>query len=93
MSHSDSRADHGRRRAAAPGGAATTGSQGARPRRPVRQPRDPDDPSGAGSGGPVLATMTRAAELTACCAVSAVISLLVLAATGALVVAVYTLTK
>ncbi|MBM9509661.1 hypothetical protein [Actinacidiphila acididurans] len=91
MSHSDSRADHGRRRAAAPGGAATTASQG--PRRPVRQPRDPDDHPGSRSGGPVLSAITRAGELTACCAVSAVISLLVLGAIGALVIAVYTLTK
>jgi hypothetical protein len=59
----------------------------------VRQPRDPDDYRGSGSGGPVLSAMTRAAELTACCAVSAVISLLVLVAIGALVIGVYTLTK
>ncbi|WP_225845901.1 hypothetical protein [Streptomyces sp. HPF1205] len=86
MSHSDSRAVPAPRRAAAPGatGAAPGGPPPGRRRRepPNREPREP-------AGAPVTAALTRAAELSACCVTSLVVSFLLMGCVAGLAFVAY----
>ncbi|MFI1097808.1 hypothetical protein [Streptomyces sp. NPDC020917] len=88
MSHSaDSRAAPRRRRAAPPG-PAPSGQPGRRPQQePARPGPGPDDPY----AGTFRGALTRTAELLACCATSAIMSLVVLGLVFGLVIGIYTL--